>query len=155
MINFSKKENFFCLETDLLINEDIENVFKFFETPKNLNLITPDWLNFKIVPPIPLKTYENQEIEYKLTLHKIRFKWKSRIINYKKNISFCDKQIKGPYLFWEHYHLFSRRNKQTLMKDIVNYKVLFGSLTNNLLVKRDLQKIFEFRRKKIEEIFKK
>ena len=41
------------------------------------------------------------------------------------------------------------------MKDIVNYKVLFGSLTNNLLVKRDLQKIFEFRRKKIEEIFKK
>ena len=81
MINFSKKENFFCLETDLLINEDIENVFKFFETPKNLNLITPDWLNFKIVPPIPLKTYENQEIEYKLTLHKIRFKWKSRIIN--------------------------------------------------------------------------
>ena len=72
-----------------------------------------------------------------------------------QNEYFCDKQIKGPYLFWEHYHLFSRRNKQTLMKDIVNYKVLFGSLTNNLLVKRDLQKIFEFRRKKIEEIFKK
>ena len=42
-------------------------------------------------------TFENQEIEYKLTLHKIRFTWRSRIIEYKKNVSFCDKQIKGPY----------------------------------------------------------
>ena len=155
MVIFSKEKSFFQLSVEQKVPEDISTVFNFFETPKNLNLITPDWLNFKIVPPIPLKTYENQEIEYKLNLHKIRFKWKSRIINYKKNISFCDKQIKGPYLFWEHYHLFSETNKQTLMKDIVNYKVLFGSLTNNLLVKRDLQKIFEFRRKKIEEIFKK
>ena len=32
---------------------------------------------------------KNQEIEYKLTLHKIRFTWRSRIIEYKKNVSFC------------------------------------------------------------------
>ena len=38
MINFSKTDNFFQLETNLLINEDIETVFKFFETPKNLKL---------------------------------------------------------------------------------------------------------------------
>ena len=90
MINFSKKDGFFHLETNLLINEDIETVFNFFETPKNLNLITPSWLNFKIKPPIPNNTYENQEIEYKLSLHKIRFTWRSRIIAYKKNVYFCD-----------------------------------------------------------------
>ena len=153
MINFSKTDNFFQLETNLLINEDIETVFKFFETPKNLNLITPSWLNFTIVPPIPNNTFENQEIEYKLTLHKIRFTWRSRIIEYKKNVSFCDKQIKGPYLLWEHYHLFSKKNNKTLMTDKVNYKVLFGEITNRILVKRDLKKIFEYRRKKIKEIF--
>ena len=155
MINFSKKDGFFHLETNLLINEDIETVFNFFETPKNLNLITPSWLNFKIKPPIPNNTYENQEIEYKLSLHKIRFTWRSRIIAYKKNVYFCDKQIKGPYLFWEHYHLFTKKDDKTLMTDKVNYKVLFGSLTNRVLVKRDLNKIFEYRRKKIKEIFTK
>jgi len=90
-----------------------------------------------------------------LTLHKITFKWKSRIIDYKKNISFCDKQIKGPYLFWEHSHLFSKLEENTLMEDVVKYKVVFGSLANKLFVKRNLRRIFEYRQRKIQEIFKK
>ena len=46
-------------------------------------------------------------------------------------------------------------DEKTLMKDIVKYKVIFGSLTNELIVKKDLRRIFEYRQKKIQEIFKK
>ena len=154
-IKFSKENDYFYLKNNWTLNENIEKVFKFFETPKNLNLITPSWLNFKIIKPVASKTYKDQEIEYKLTLHKITFKWKSRIIDYKKNISFCDKQIKGPYLFWEHSHLFSKLEENTLMEDVVKYKVVFGSLANKLFVKRNLRRIFEYRQRKIQEIFKK
>tara|TARA_B110000438_G_scaffold192738_1_gene184345 strand:+ start:4368 stop:4880 length:513 start_codon:yes stop_codon:yes gene_type:complete len=154
-IKFSKENNYFYLKNKMILDENIEKVFRFFETPKNLNLITPSWLNFKIITPVASKTYKDQEIEYKLTLHKITFKWKSKITEYKKNISFCDKQIKGPYLFWEHSHLFSKLEEKTLMKDVVKYKVIFGSLTNKLIVKKDLRRIFDYRQKKIQEIFKK
>tara|TARA_B110001454_G_scaffold56938_1_gene55693 strand:- start:629 stop:754 length:126 start_codon:yes stop_codon:yes gene_type:complete len=41
------------------------------------------------------------------------------------------------------------------MEDIIKYKVLFGTFTNNLFIKQDLRKIFEYRQKKIQEIFKK
>ena len=90
-IKFSKENNYFYLKNKMILDENIEKVFRFFETPKNLNLITPSWLNFKIITPVASKTYKDQEIEYKLTLHKITFKWKSKITEYKKNISFCDK----------------------------------------------------------------
>jgi len=155
MIVFSKEKSFFQLSVEQKVSEDISTVFNFFETPKNLNLITPPWLNFKIIPPIPKTTYEGLEISYRLSLHKLPMFWKSKIIRYKKNEYFCDKQIFGPYLFWEHTHTFSADGNKTIIRDIVNYKILFGQIFHKLFVKRDLKNIFEYRYKKIEEVFKK
>jgi len=41
------------------------------------------------------------------------------------------------------------------MENIIKYKVLFGIFTNELFVKQDLRRIFEYRQKKNQEIFKK
>ncbi|MEC8945953.1 MAG: SRPBCC family protein [Chloroflexota bacterium] len=160
MMIFTKDDQYYVLKTSQSVPEEIAKVFNFFENPSNLNLITPSWLNFTLLPPVPCTTFENQEIEYKLTLHNIRFKWTSRIIDYQKNISFCDKQIKGPYAFWEHQHLFEKIGSQTLVTDIVKYKILpgvlspiLGSFTNMLFVERDLKKIFGYRQEKIRELF--
>ena len=155
MVIFTKTDGFFQLSVEQKVPRNIEDVFSFFETPKNLNLITPPWLNFKIIPPVPEQTYEGLEISYRLSIHKFPMFWKSRIINYKKNNFFCDKQIWGPYLFWEHTHSFIADGEHTIIKDVVNYKGLFGRIINNLFVKKDLSKIFKYRYKKIEEVFKK
>ena len=56
MVIFSKEKSFFQLSVEQKVPEDISTVFNFFETPKNLNLITPPWLNFKIIPPVPKTT---------------------------------------------------------------------------------------------------
>ena len=85
MVIFSKEISFFQLSVEQKVPEDISTVFNFFETPKNLNLITPPWLNFKIIPPVPKTTYEGLEISYRLSLHKLPMFWKSKIIRYKKN----------------------------------------------------------------------
>ena len=42
----------FKLYTEQLIYEEIESVFEFYATPNNLNLITPKFLNFKILDTI-------------------------------------------------------------------------------------------------------
>lgn len=154
MVIFSKNGDFFQLFVEQTVSQKIDTVFSFFETPKNLNIITPPWLNFKIIPPAPESTYEGLEISYRLSIHKFPVFWKSRIIGYEKNKFFCDKQIFGPYLFWEHTHTFTADGENTIINDIVNYKVLFGRAINNLFVKRDLNKIFKYRYKKIEEVFK-
>jgi len=155
MVIFSKKDKVFQLSVQQIVPQNIETVFSFFETPKNLNLITPSWLNFKILPPVPKSSYAGLEISYRLNLHKFPMYWKSRIIQYKKNDFFCDKQIFGPYMFWEHTHKFTSDGKNTIIDDVVNYKVLFGNVIHKLFVKKDLKKIFEYRYKKIEELFKK
>ncbi len=154
MIEFSNEKGFFKLTAHQKVKKNIYEVFSFFETPKNLNLLTPPWLNFKIKNPVPNSTYIGLEISYKLYLHKIPMNWKSRIITYKKNKYFCDKQILGPYLFWEHNHKFIKDGENTIIHDFVDYKVPLGRLINILFVKNKLKKIFEYRYKKIEELFK-
>ena len=66
---FTKDDQYYVLKTSQSVPEEIAKVFNFFENPSNLNLITPSWLNFTLLPPVPCTTFENQEIEYKLTLH--------------------------------------------------------------------------------------
>ena len=70
---------------------------------------------------------------------------------------FVDQQLKGPYSMWHHTHLFERLNdEETLIKDIVIYAVPFGiigKLVHSLYIKSDLNAIFDFRSRKIREIF--
>ena len=64
-----------------------------------------------------------------------------------------DRQLKGPYLLWEHLHTFEQVPEGTLARDEVRYRVPGGRLVNWLMVKNDLIRIFEFRRNKMLELF--
>jgi ligand-binding SRPBCC domain-containing protein len=64
-----------------------------------------------------------------------------------------DKQVHGPYRFWEHEHRFEERRGHTLVIDEVRYAVPGGKLMDRLVVRRDLEKIFAFREKKLLELF--
>jgi len=39
-----------------------------------------------------------------------------------------DAQVKGPYRFWCHEHIFESLGHQTLMRDLVEYELPFGLL---------------------------
>jgi ligand-binding SRPBCC domain-containing protein len=54
---------------------------------------------------------------------------------------------------WEHLHTFETVADGTLAVDEVRYRVPFGRLVNWWLVRRDLERIFEFRRKRMLELF--
>ena len=141
------------LETEQLIKSNIKKVFDFYATPKNLNLITPPFLNFKILGNKVSRTSEGMIFQYRLNLHKIPIFWKSKIEEWNPPLKFVDKQLIGPYLKWHHQHHFEKINNYTKVIDIVDYIVPGGSLIHNLFVKKDLINIFNYRKEALNKIF--
>ena len=79
--------------------------------------------------------------------------WRSRITQWDPPHSFVDEQFSGPYRYWHHLHTFTPARDGTLVRDVVEYSVLGGWLTDRLLVRRDLNRIFSYRQERLAEIF--
>lgn len=137
------------------IDATIEEVWNYFSTPLNLSVITPEWLNFKIISDVPKEMYEGLIIEYSITpILNIRLKWVTEITHVNKPYFFVDEQRFGPYKFWHHKHFFEELDDRTvLMTDEVHYILNFNIL--NLFVAKKLRAIFDYRYKKVDEIFNK
>jgi len=138
------------------INYPPKEVFEFFTDEKNLEKITPSHLKFKVQKKSTEKIKKGTFIDYKLSLHGIPLRWKSEISSFEYNQHFVDKQVKGPYSKWNHYHGFIPLKKGTLIVDKITYKVpmgLFGLLFMGRFVRNDLNKIFNFRKKIINQLF--
>ena len=141
------------LETRLLLKESIGNVFEFFSNVHGLETLTPPWLNFKVRSMNRSMIGEGAEIDYKLRVHGIPLRWKSRILDWDPPFRFVDEQIVGPYRWWHHEHQFVECDEGTWVTDRVDYGVPLGWLSHRLIVSRDLQRIFRFRHEKLLEQF--
>lgn len=134
-----------------------EKAWDFFSNPKNLKLITPEYMSFDILSGADKSMFAGQIIEYIVTpLFGIKMKWITEITHLIKEEYFVDEQRFGPYLFWHHKHFIKEIPGGIEMEDIIDYKLPFGilgSIFHPILVKPKLKEIFEFRRKKLVELF--
>jgi ligand-binding SRPBCC domain-containing protein len=145
--------NRFKLETSVELSKPLEKVFDFFSKAENLEVLTPEYLNFKILTPLPITMNEGRLIDYQIRLFGIPIRWRTEIKQWNPPHSFMDTQLKGPYLLWEHTHSFeSLGERGTRMIDVVEYSVPGGMLIDFLFVRKKLLAIFNFRRKKMLEI---
>jgi len=135
------------------LNAPLDEVFDFFSKADNLEKITPEWLHFKILTPLPIQMREGTLIDYRLRLRGIPIKWRTLISEWNPPYSFTDEQVKGPYRAWIHRHSFAREGDATIMTDTVRYRVLGGALIDKLLVRRDIRKIFKHRTEVIRTVF--
>jgi len=128
----------------------IDEAFAFYGDASNLELITPPWLGFEITTPTPIGMRVGTLLEYRLKLHRVPVRWRTRIESWEPPRRFVDIQIKGPYSLWEHTHTFEEDGTgATFISDWVRYSIPFGplgELANRLLVRRDLRQIFDYRR---------
>ncbi len=144
------------METQTLLNKSLEEAFPFFANAENLNKVTPKWLKFGILTPLPIEMKVGTIVEYRLRLHGAVIRWRSEITEWDPPHKFTDVQIKGPYRFWKHEHFFTAESNRTKMIDRVEYAIsgwLFAPLVHFLFVKRDLKKIFKYRERRFLEIF--
>ena len=103
-------------------------VFAFFADAANLERITPPELRFRILTPMPLTASAGAVIDYRLSLHRLPWRWRSCIDLWEPGRRFIDRQLSGPFRVWEHIHTFERRPGGTLIRDLVLYRMPYGAL---------------------------
>ena len=140
------------------INANINEVWDFIASPQNLKEITPDSMGFDITTgKLPSKMYAGMVIGYKVSpLFGIKMNWLTQISHVKEKEFFVDEQLVGPYKLWHHEHHIYPIMNGVLMKDVITYQPPFGILgriANSLLIKKQLNKIFNYRKQKLENIF--
>lgn len=141
------------LTAETFVPRRLEEVFPFFADAMNLERITPPLLKFHVLTPPPIEMRTGKTIDYKLRINGLPMRWRSEIAEWDPPYKFSDHQLKGPYKYWRHQHLFEETADGTLCKDIVQYGVPGGALVHWLLVKKDVRAIFEYREKVFQEIF--
>jgi ligand-binding SRPBCC domain-containing protein len=90
-------------------------------------------------------------LEYRLRLHGFPIRWQTRIETWEPPLRFTDTQARGPYSLWEHTHVFEpdAGGRTCTIHDRVRYAIPYGplgALAHRLFVRRDLERIFDFRR---------
>jgi ligand-binding SRPBCC domain-containing protein len=143
----------FPLQRTIRVPARVSEVFPFFADPMNLDLLTPPWLGFRILTPAPIAMEVGTLIEYRLRLHGIPIRWRTEITAFEPPYRFVDRQVRGPYREWIHEHVFEEVDGHTIIIDNVRYAVPGGRVVHSLFVKRDLQKIFDYRHARIAERF--
>ena len=143
------------LEREQLVVWPRDETFELFGDASNLAAITPPWLQFEIVTPMPVAMGVGAELEYRLRLHRVPVRWLTAIVEWDPPRRFVDVQMRGPYALWHHTHEFLEVGGQTLMRDTVRYALPFGPLgriAHPLLVKRDLKAIFDYRQEAVTRL---
>jgi len=134
-----------------------QEAWDFLSDPKNLKTITPDYMGFDILSGADRPMFEGQIIQYIVTpVAGIKTKWITEITHVKKGEYFVDEQRFGPYSLWHHKHFIKPIEGGVEMEDIIDYKLPFGilgQLVHPLLVKSKLKEIFDYRKKKLIELF--
>jgi uncharacterized protein YbjT (DUF2867 family)/ligand-binding SRPBCC domain-containing protein len=150
------KTGTFVLERLQRIAAPREEVFAFFGDPSNLARLTPPGLRFRIHGDVPARLEAGSRLEYRIRWLFLRIPWVTRITRWLPESEFEDVQERGPYRSWIHTHTFEDGGGDVVMRDRVEYSLPFGAvgrLAHRVGVRRQLEAIFDFRARAIEEIF--
>jgi ligand-binding SRPBCC domain-containing protein len=144
--------NTHTLTAELWLPQSREAVFSFFADASNLEAITPPWLKFAVITPAPIAMKAGTIIDYQLRVRGLPLRWRSSITFWEPPHRFDDLQTRGPYRQWHHTHIFEEKDGGTLCRDFVRYAVPGGRFINWLLVRRDLARIFAYRRETVRRL---
>ncbi len=143
------------LERSQLVPTPRPDVFAFFSEVRNLEAITPGFLRFQVLPPVPATLAVGTLIDYRLALFGVPFRWRTRIAAWEPDRRFVDVQLRGPYALWQHEHTFEHADGGTRIGDRVEYRLPLGALgetAHALAVRRVLERIFDYRRERVASL---
>ncbi len=146
------------LERDVILNASAARLWEFLATPNNLNLLTPAELRFKILTDVPDEMYNGLTIRYEIQVPLFgKRRWLTEIKHIREGCFFVDEQRLGPFRFWYHQHqLNALTTTRSRMSDRVYYQLPYGpvgALVHELWVKKMLARIFDFRTRRLLELF--
>jgi ligand-binding SRPBCC domain-containing protein len=140
----------FSVERTQVVRAPIEQAWDFYASPHNLQAITPPWLFFRI-EEAPAELGAGSLLRYRLRLFGVPVRWLTEIRGWDPPHTFVDVQLRGPYRLWEHTHRLVAVDGGTEIHDRVRYRVP-GGLLADLVVRRWLKRIFDYRAKRTSEL---
>lgn len=143
----------FLFETAIWLPRPRDEVFPFFADAGNLQALTPPWVNFQILTPMPVEMRQGTLIDYRIRVHGWPMRWRTEITAWNPPHRFVDEQRRGPYQQWIHEHTFTDQDGGTVMRDRVRYGMFGGRLIHRLFIRRDIERIFAFRSDRMQQLF--
>ena len=143
----------FHFKDELWLPRNRDEVFPFFADARNLSEITPPWVQFQVVTPAPIVMQPGTLIDYRIRVHGLPIRWRTEITEWNPPHRFVDVQLRGPYSLWHHTHTFEEKDGGTLCSDNVTYRPRGGAIIHRLFVRKDVERIFAYRRKRLLELF--
>ena len=142
----------------VVLDAPLDTVFGFFADARNLEILTPPWLRFRVLTEGEIPMARGTRIDYRLRLRGLPLRWRSVITAWEPPHRFVDEQETGPYRSWIHEHRFDveerpGRGPVVIASDEVRYQAPGGALVNRFLVAPDLRRIFRYRTARLRERF--
>jgi ligand-binding SRPBCC domain-containing protein len=135
----------------------LQEAWDFMSDPKNLSVITPPGMGFVTLSGDDRRMHPGQIIHYTVTpLLGIKLQWVTEITHVIPMGYFVDEQRYGPYKLWHHKHFMREIEGGVEMEDLVHYKLpmgILGRMAHPFLVKPKLEEVFDYREKKLRELF--
>jgi ligand-binding SRPBCC domain-containing protein len=146
----------YTLHKEIEVDASINQVWEFISHPQNLDRITPDDMEFKIVTDVPDQMFNGLLVEYRVKIPLIGWQvWVSELKHIEPGSYFVDEQKIGPYRFWYHEHRIETTGDKVNVIDHVSYEVpfgIFGKIAHSLFIRPTLERIFEHREKMFKEL---
>ena len=155
--HLGKKIRCFRFQSSFYLNQPPQMVFDFFSDAKNLEKITPPFLQFNVLSQSTREIENGTIFNYRLKIRGVPIRWCSLITDWKPITSFVDTQLNGPYQVWHHTHRFIPYLTGVFIEDDVHYalpNIPFINIFLGWYIRQDVSKIFQFRRKEITRFFK-
>lgn len=147
----------YCIQYRQHLALSLEECWDFFSCPDNLQRITPSYLGFTLQAHDQKTMYAGQILFHTIRpILNIPINWVTEITHVEKHVYFIDEQRFGPYKFWHHEHRFLPHAEGVEMVDTVYYKMpfgVFGRLIHAIKVQQQIETIFSYRHKKLDELF--
>jgi ligand-binding SRPBCC domain-containing protein len=147
-----QRDGTFRLTIAVLLADTIEHVFGFVADVDNLETVVPPWLGLRLLTPRPIDMGVGTRIDYRLRIHRMPVHWESEVTTWEPPGRFVYEQRRGPFSHWAHEHTIADHGAQTVARDDVRYAVPGGRLAHKLFVRRDLERLFLYRRAQLIRI---
>jgi ligand-binding SRPBCC domain-containing protein len=141
------------LTSSTWVPRPLAEVFEFHADARNLQALTPSWLDFRILTPQPIEMRAGALIRYRLKVRGVPMRGLTEIAEWQPPHHFVDVQRRGPYRLWVHRHEFEALAGGTEIRDEVRYAVPFSWLVHRRLVEPDVRRIFTHRHLALLQMF--
>lgn len=128
----------------LTVPHPVSVLFGWHERPGAFGRLNPPWQPVEVVSQTG-GIRDGARVKIRVPLGPIGIPWSLTHHSYRENEQFCDRQRWGPFLSWDHRHLFSSNGPaQSTLRDEITFRTPLPVL-GDAFVARDLERLFTYR----------